>query len=1339
MADHEGGGGGDGGRSGVFQGSGDAVHNDEEVVYEGFDNGAGGHDVDCSTTPVKEGCILSTFMVLNASVLLEAKGVRLREFMNLMQSTNPLPNMIIVHEVNGYSGEKNLRSLLLRGPLRFYELVYSQRLKHPETGARVGRAGGGIMCLFNKSMFRANLVPPPDELDTSLLDGHVRTFCFWRKEYPSIPPLIVTVAYIPPEDAKKNTELRLQGLAAVPAMVNHVKKFWRGSQHVVVSHVNAPDACQVLRTQLREALPVDQVVALPLLVGLPDFQGPLGMRFWRMSTNEVFHQRLNIKSMGKATPQGRKFYQAMARNGMLPMMGVSGRIQPSSWRKCAKPGCAVLCTCGRFGMSGQNDVMFVQQEVLWHGLRSGLAKSTLRRVRWGKSIDHSILFATVPLMLAVPRQHIVPRIWSTVKRLRLPESLLLRAQLLRIIGTQQDEALKVDPSMTASAAWSQIGGSFYVPTMVKGVMTSEELSAAFVNAPRAFWDFQEGLEKDAGSRGVVSSANLLDCICDCDGHVVEGDSTKTGEVILRYRQTMAQFPRDLVCGDDVVFEALRSVSNFNKTVPELSPESAAFKVAQQPDHYWRAIQARRSGLPCAPLCSYGEWLDRTPEWSDSARSRYDELQVTFQDACRVLNADITMKEVTIMLARMKDVGASLDNVPPVVMQSHASHIECEVIKALTQQFNVVFKTGVAPRDWQKHRMLLVHKGHGASPSALDSYRAIGIGCCDLKMLSLILEERLNTFLRVTNSLSHNQMGFKRASGTREATLALSEIIKEASKKCPVLTAFIDVRAAYDSVIREVLYAKMLRMGIGGRFLTTIQGLYHSMEAELEVGGAMIGKVTMEMGLAQGSPLSPVLFNIYINSCINDLERLADEKGRADDALYGLHVPSAIGDMYRIGTRDIISNNRIASIWFADDSSVVETNITRLQWLVDTLVELLRLIGLTMNDLKTKYMITMRQGSPVEPLVDLGLKVQGKLVALVTEFPHLGTTLNSRGNWKDAWAKAAQKAGLAYHDAVAGGLFFHAGSMAFMVTFCRAKIWSYFDAIMAVTGAGGSDSSAFFNKADESITKVLKSIAGYARCTQELLRIESGLWDTRTRADMLVMRFFTKICSADHDSLIWRVVRMSMQQILTDVRKDPCKKWSFVNYVHRQSWVQQVLAAAERLRIPCEDVLNMTPGMLLVVQEGRAVGAGLIWEEVASPLDYTPVWDCAVRFLIRGLPLSRPYIEGVDYWLVCKEHVGEGPILRQLSEPLRLANFAAIRWKANIYRRELVKAFVVEQLQGNANPKGWAAIAGYSSFMPSYWYIDDVKASRLMLRARLHCACNELYQFYVLLYIPLILK
>ena len=120
--------------------------------------------------------------------------------------------------------------------------------------------------------------------------------------------------------------------------------------------------------------------------------------------------------------------------------------------------------------------------------------------------------------------------------------------------------------------------------------------------------------------------------------------------------------------------------------------------------------------------------------------------------------------------------------------------------------------------------------------------------------------------------------------------------------------------------------------------------------------------------------------------------------------------------------------------------------------------------------------------------------------------------------------------------------------------------------------------------------------------------------------MLVMRFFTKICSSDHDSLIWRTVKMSMQNLSTEVRERPCTKWNFINYVHRQSWAQQVLAAAKRLDIPMEDVWNMTPGMLLVLQEGRLVEGVMVWEEVVSSRLRSDVGLCGEivgkRFAVR---------------------------------------------------------------------------------------------------------------------------
>ena len=124
-----------------------------------------------------------------------------------------------------------------------------------------------------------------------------------------------------------------------------------------------------------------------------------------------------------------------------------------------------------------------------------------------------------------------------------------------------------------------------------------------------------------------------------------------------------------------------------------------------------------------------------------------------------------------------------------------------------RDFNVVFATGVVPTTWQQYRLLLHHKGRNAHPEDCDSYRGLGIGDGSLKIMSMVLEERLSKFLISTNALSSEQMGFKRESGTIEATIALSEVIRNASKTKPVFTAFIDVQSAYDSVIREYCMQK----------------------------------------------------------------------------------------------------------------------------------------------------------------------------------------------------------------------------------------------------------------------------------------------------------------------------------------------------------------------------------------------------------------------------------------------------------------------------------------------------------------------------------------------------
>ena len=88
---------------------------------------------------------------------------------------------------------------------------------------------------------------------------------------------------------------------------------------------------------------------------------------------------------------------------------------------------------------------------------------------------------------------------------------------------------------------------------------------------------------------------------------------------------------------------------------------------------------------------------------------FDRMGLKHPDACSLLNRVIDYDEVNTALLKLKDVGASPDDLPPIVLSAHANHgPQCQVIQALVKDFNEVFKTGVAPESWQNYRKLLHH-------------------------------------------------------------------------------------------------------------------------------------------------------------------------------------------------------------------------------------------------------------------------------------------------------------------------------------------------------------------------------------------------------------------------------------------------------------------------------------------------------------------------------------------------------------------------------------------------------------------------------------------------------
>ena len=99
-------------------------------------------------------------------------------------------------------------------------------------------------------------------------------------------------------------------------------------------------------------------------------------------------------------------------------------------------------------------MIYVSQEDLYRGVGKEM-KSTVRRIRWSRTVDHSVLSLTLPLYGSRP-DNLPPmpvRVKSLVKRFKLPCELLCRAAFLSIIGLAQDTSLSENPMLKATDAW----------------------------------------------------------------------------------------------------------------------------------------------------------------------------------------------------------------------------------------------------------------------------------------------------------------------------------------------------------------------------------------------------------------------------------------------------------------------------------------------------------------------------------------------------------------------------------------------------------------------------------------------------------------------------------------------------------------------------------------------------------------------------------------------------------------------------------------------------------------------------------------------------------------------